>query len=173
MRKCEFKFVLIQHLCTLACNSRMCSSSNQFNRESVRVSPGLLSGSPVPKDQHWRWGRGGGSSLWVKWCENGGPKEYGTRSRDWDSTCRGVTKIKVPLIPVGPMGHVAPYPSAPASPPLPPCSQASKQLSIPTEKQVGSSVCVCACVCMFFEPALQLGSYGCWYNKNKEILPLF
>lgn len=146
MHKCQFKFVLIQRFCILACNSRMCSSSyNQFNRESVRVPSGLLSGSPVPEDQHWSWGRGkeGGVSLWLKWRENGGPKEYGTLSRGRDSTCRGVTKIKVPLTPVGPMGHVAPYPSAPASPPSPPRSQASKQLSIPTEKQVGSSVCVC------------------------------
>lgn len=154
------------HLCILACNSSSNSQCSSTVRASVfpqawylvHLSPRISTGA-------------GGVSLWVTWCEKGGRRGYGTPSRDRDSTCRGVTKIKVPLTPVGPMGCVALYRNnaiAPAPPPSPPHSQASKQLSITMEKQVESSVCVCVSVCF-----MQLGSYGCCYNKNKEILPLF
>ncbi len=101
-----------------------------------------------------------GGSLGVTWCEEGRGRGYGAPSRDQYSTCRGVTRIKVPLTPMGPMGRVALYPNAPASPPSPLHSQASKKLSIATEKQVWSSACVCVCVCtgvhvsVCFEPPI-------------------
>ena len=68
-------------------------------------------------------------------------------SRDRYSTCRGVTRIKVPLTPVAPMGRVALYANAPHSTTIAPTLQSIKA-AVDRDGETGVECYVCVCVCL-------------------------